>query len=45
VVLVDAVDEGQVPVEQRLGGASDLLAGLGREFHDVLADLVQLLVV
>ena len=44
VLRVDAIDEAEVAVEDRLGGGADLLAGLGRELHDVGADLLQLLV-
>ena len=41
---VDLVDEREVGVEQRLGRGADLLAALGRELHDLGADLLLLLV-
>ena len=44
VLDVDPLDEQEVGVEDRLGRRADLLAGLGRDLHDVGADLLQLFV-
>ncbi len=45
VVLVDAVDQQQVAVEDGLGGCADLLGRLGRELHHVAAHFLQPFVV
>ena len=44
VRVVDLVDEGEVGVEEGLGGGADLLAALDRELHDLGPDLLELFV-
>ena len=44
VGVVDLVDDGEVGVEQGLGGGADLLAALDRQLHDLGPDLLELFV-